>query len=174
MSLRAYARHRGVSGPAVLAARDKGRLVECFRDGSGAMTAQIQSATLADQEWERKTDLSRAPIPVRQRAAVAGGPGAASSDDGDAVPDMADASAREKHWRAKLAELKFKEAAGELVPAAGVRAELEGVFRSCRTRLLGIPSRARQLLPGLSVADVGKLEDLVREALEDLAKGEVG
>lgn len=173
MSLRAYARHRGVSGPAVLAARDKGRLVECFRDGSGAMTAQIQSATLADQEWERKTDLSRAPIPVRQRTAglVVSAPPA---DDGDAVPDMADASAREKHWRAKLAELKFKEAAGELVPAAGVRSELEGVFRSCRTRLLGIPSRARQLLPGLSVADVGKLEDLVREALEDLARGEVG
>jgi len=168
MSLRAYARHRGVSGPAVVAARAKGRLVECFKDGSGAVTPQIQNAVLADQEWERKTDLSRAPVAVRLRAAAAPGTG---EDD---VPDLADASAREKHWRAKLAELKFKEAAGEVVPAAGVRAELEGVFRSCRTRLLGIPSRARQLLPGLSVADVGVLEGLVREALEELASGAKG
>lgn len=170
MSLRAYARHRGVSGPAVLAARDKGRLVECFRDSSGTMTAQIQNAALADQEWERKTDLSRAPIPVRQRAA---GVAPLPAEDGEAVPDMADASAREKHWRAKLAELKFKEAAGELVPAAGVRAELEGVFRSCRTKLLGIPSRARAAMPGLSLADVAKIEAFVREALEDLARGEM-
>lgn len=172
LSQRAYAARRGVSHMAVQRAIKAGRLKDCLNDGG-----QIVDPELADREWDRKTDLSRAPMYVREHAAsrAPAAPGAAAPpDDGEVVPDMADASAREKHWRAKLAELKFKEAAGELVPAAGVRSELEGVFRSCRTRLLGIPSRARQLLPGLSVADVGKLEDLVREALEDLAKGEVG
>lgn len=164
LSQRAYAARRGVSHMAVQRAIKAGRLKDCLNDGG-----QIVDPDLADREWERKTDLSRAPIPVRQRAAgVALGPAA---DDGEAVPDMADASAREKHWRAKLAELKFRESASELVPAAGVKAELEGVFRSCRTKLLGIPSRARQLLPGLSLGDVAKIEALVREALEELASG---
>lgn len=145
---------------------------DCLNDGG-----QIVDPDLADREWDRKTDLSRAPVYVRERAAArspAAPAVAEADDDGEAVLDMADASAREKHWRAKLAELKFKEAAGELVPAAGVKAELESVFRSCRTKLLGIPSRARAAMPGLSLADVAKIEAFVREALEDLARGEMG
>lgn len=185
LSLRAYARHRadlglpGSSLQAVQRARDKGRIT-LEPDGT------IDPAR-ADREWALNTDLTDAPGTVVEAHARVIGPAAAaglvkphpSEPVGDnAAPSLGktlpENNAVKAYWQAKTAELDFKEAAGELVPAVGVKAELESVFRSCRTKLLGIPSRARQLLPGLSVADVGVIENLVREALEDLAKGEAG
>jgi phage terminase Nu1 subunit (DNA packaging protein) len=47
---------------------------------------------------------------------------------------------------------------------------LVSVFTACKTRLLAIPSRARQALPHLVAADLGVLEALIREALEDLVE----
>jgi len=40
-----------------------------------------------------------------------------------------------------------------------------------RTHLLGLPTRAKQRLPHLSNADLGVLDGLVRESLEELADG---
>ncbi|CAM3200322.1 hypothetical protein G4177_03105 [Corallococcus sp. ZKHCc1 1396] len=73
------------------------------------------------------------------------------------------------YWQARQAELDYRQEAGELVPARDVRSKLEDVFRTCRTHLLGVPSSARQALPHLTASDVGTLENLVREALEELA-----
>ncbi len=172
MSQRAYATHRGVSHMAVQRAIRSGRLKRSINDGG-----QISDPALADAEWDANTDVAKVPHAVQTTRAAA----AAAANPGEVGPPAAvlgaslnENNAAKIYWQARKAELDFREAAGELVPAAGVRAELEGVFRSCRTRLLGIPSRARQLLPGLSVADVGVLENLVREALEGLARGEVG
>ena len=48
------------------------------------------------------------------------------------------------------------------------RAALVDQVVTCRTRLLGIPSKAKQQLPHLSLSDLEVLEALVREALEGL------
>jgi hypothetical protein len=188
LSLRAYARHRadlglpGSSLQAVQRARDKGRIT---LEPDGTVDPER-----ADREWTLNTDLTDAPgavVEAHAQAAPAAAAGMASRarrssseapPEDDGIPALGktlpENNAVKAYWQAKTAELEFKQAAGELVPAAGVRAELESVFRSTKTKLLGIPSRARQLLPGLSVADVGILENLVREACKDLAKGEVG
>jgi hypothetical protein len=76
------------------------------------------------------------------------------------------------YWQARQAELDYREAAGELVPVADVKAKLVNVFHVSRTKLLTLPSRAKTLL-GLSAAQVVKLEALTRELLEDLAAGKV-
>jgi hypothetical protein len=85
-------------------------------------------------------------------------------------PDsIGNAATREKHWKAKLAELKYRQEAGELVEAAAVSKRLTDTFSMCRTKLLGVPTRTRQRLPHLSLDDFTVIEELVREALEDLS-----
>lgn len=161
MSLTDYAKHRGVSKMTVSNAVRKGRLRESVAY-SGAGKPKIRDVALADKEWEENLDLSTAPAAVREKF-----------DEGPSAHDgmsLSEASAVEKVWRAKTAELKFREAAKELIPARDVEARLVSVFTECKTKLLGIPSRARQALPHLTVADIGTLEGLIREALEGLAE----
>lgn len=177
MSCRQYAKRRGVSAMAVSVAIKNGRLVKSVvRDAVG--NPKIADPDLADQEWAANTDAT-------YRARAAGGdprelvdpvlgqpvaPLAPPTDaPGDGEPiDLASASARAKHWDAELKELKFKEAARELIPARDVEARLVDVFSSCKVKLLEIPSRAKQALPHLSVTDLQVLEDLLRESLEGL------
>lgn len=167
LSLRAYARHRaelglpGASLQAVQRARDKGR-ISLEPDGT-------VDPSRADQEWTANTDLSEAPVAVvaaHARAAQPPAPGAPVAAPG---ATLAENNAAKTYWQAMKLELEYKERAGELVPAADVRGELEAVFRTCKGRLLGIPTRAVTELPELGVAGAQKLEMLIREALEELA-----
>lgn len=158
VTLTAYAKRRGVSVMTISRACKKGRLRECVvRDASGKAIG-ISDPELADREWEKNSDYTDAP----QRAPKT------SSPAGEEV-SMSDAAAREKHWKALLAETKYKREAGELVPAAEVEERVRDDYAQVRTKLLGIPSRARQSLPHLTVGDLAVIESLVRESLEELA-----
>lgn len=164
VSARAYAAHRGIDPMAVSRAIKRGRLNKSvIGNGDGTYTIDVD---LADREWAENTDLTRAPFEQRDQAPPP--PQVASPEP---VESTVTAAARSKHWEAKHRELKFKEAARELVPAAEMKEALTKVFANCRTRLLALPTRARQALPHLSLADVAAFEALVREALEDLAEG---
>jgi phage terminase Nu1 subunit (DNA packaging protein) len=180
LAVRAYARHRGVSHVAVLNAIKSERLRESVRGG------KVVDVALADREWARNTNYAEAPVYVREREAereiatarapVAGPRPAPLPAD---VPPEAELSSNEAariktYWQARQAELDYRQEAGELVPARDVRHRLEDVFRTCRTKLLGVPGRLRQALPHLTHADQLAAENLVREALEDLASGAGG
>jgi hypothetical protein len=193
ISLRAYAKHRGASVVAVSRAVKSGRLrASVTRDHRG--DPKIADVVLADQEWEANTDLSRAPAFVKERGLVvqtsaqapaleagAGPTSGAASDaagaDGAPPPDQAltlsEASAEEKRWKAKLAELEYRRKAGELVDAREVGDRLTTLFTICRTKLLALPSKAKAAIPALTHADVATLDDLVRQALEELAVDQV-
>lgn len=139
----------------------RGRLPKSAIIGPDGTCMGIRDPGLADQELAANSDYTRAPAEAARRAgALAGG-----DDDGTT---LSKASARQKLAQAQLAETKLAQIKAELVPAAEVKGELERVFRTCRTKLLGIPSRAVEAL-GLTPAQVGRLEELIREALEDLA-----
>lgn len=189
MSCRAYAKRRGVSAMAVSEAIKNGRLVKSITRNEFGQP-KIADPDLADREWEANTDSQKrinaaggvevermfgtvtlgAPIP-RERfeddESETDRPPKRDLDESGSET-VASATQRLKAAQADLAELKFKEAAGELVPARDVEARMVSVFTSCKTRLLAIPSRARQALPHLTNADVASLETLVREALEEL------
>lgn len=68
-----------------------------------------------------------------------------------------------------MAEIELAEKRGELVAANEVEGRLVSVFSTCKTKLLGVPSRARQQDPGLSAGQISTIDRLIREALEDLA-----
>jgi hypothetical protein len=173
ISLRAYAKHRaahGLSGNAmaVSLAVKAGRLSKSVTYVNGQ--PKITDPALADQEWERNTDTQRrinaagGVDPNVQRTPTIDSPPAA------AIEDVATATERLKGAQADLAELKRDEARGELVPARDVERRLVEVFTACKTRLMAIPSRYRQQIPHLTADEVGHLERLVREALDDLAE----
>lgn len=154
---------------AVSLAIKSGRLVKCIvRDQHGR--PKISDPVLADREWDANTDLTKAPAFVKDAAAARAAPvDAPDGDDPDGPSDLAAATERLKSAQADLAELKRDTERGTLVLASEVKRKLDEVFSACKTRLLAIPSRARQALPHMPNADVVVIEDLVREALEDLA-----
>lgn len=164
MGLREYARHRkergltGTTHRAVQVAIRDGRLVHAIVAG------KIDSA-LADAEWSDTTLEDRVPLT---------GPTASFSDDDDGelpagLPSLKESRARREAAEAALAEIELAEKRAELVLAADVEAKLVGVFSGCKTKLLAVASRARQRDPALSGAQVELFENLIREALTDLA-----
>lgn len=158
---------------------------------------KIADVALADEQWARNTDPVRAANALAQgttagppqplvittsppRVLVAGPPPPMRGSIDAAPPTIdappvgepegtATATERLKSAQADLAELKRDEARGLLVLASEVEKKVSDTFAACRTRLLSIPSRARQSLPHLANADVIVLEELLREALEDLS-----
>ena len=76
---------------------------------------------------------------------------------------IAAASAKEKHWRAKKAELDYKRAASELVDAKEISARFVELITTSRTKLLGLPSKAKAQLPHLTIDDLNMLDAIVRE-----------
>lgn len=191
LSVRAYARHRGVSHTAVQRAIARGRLSRSLgKNAAGEW--RIVDVALADREFDANGDLTRAPSVIKEREAarIAGGtppvppvPPVPSDDesveepppDGDpgSVPagkmTLAEAAAQEKAWRARLAELQYREKTGELVDARAVEMKTVEVFTRCRTKLLGVPSKLKTRLPHLSPADLRAIDAEMRAALEELA-----
>lgn len=156
MSLRAYARYRKASGltggnlSAVQKAIEAERISTVFVDGQ----RRIADPGVADREWAANTPPRGEDI---------------DADGGERDGDVDSPARREKHWKANTAELTFRQRAGELVKAADVKAKFSEKFSTVRSRVLGVPSRARQRLPHLSHADLAVLDELLREALEELA-----
>ncbi len=158
LSLRSYARRRGVSPEAVSKAITDGRLRDSVVMVGGA--PKIADAELADREWEANS---------RPRVAAAI----------DHTEYYASRSKRETA-AAEIAQLELAEKRGELMAVKDYRAQLAIVEASlttmitqCRHRLLAIPSKLGQRLSDEKRdPEVLRLVDaLIREALEELAAG---
>jgi hypothetical protein len=142
-----YAAHRGISESAVTRLIRAGVLSKSVsRDARGAYEID---AVVADQEYAANADQARR-----------------MTD-----PEFREAKAERERWAAKLAELRFKREAGQLVLAASVGQHMREVFTVCRSKLLGVPSRFKATCPEISHRQYLTLENLVREALEELSNG---
>lgn len=166
MSLRAYARRRGVSPEAVSKAVADGRLrAAVVRDARGA--PKIADPELADREWDGNTR-------PRIDHAPSAPPAADDIDDADYHAARARrevAAARREAALAEMAELDLAERRGELIPVDQARADVFDKFTIVRTRLLGVPTRVAQRLPAIAADVVPVIDELLREALEELADG---
>lgn len=146
------------------AARELGVALSSLQEAiaTGRVTWPPTSTEALRQQWIASTK-AQGPAPLADRG---------SNRKAKRKPDpesLADARRRKETALADLRELELRQKSGELVEAKGIETRLVDVFTKCRTKLLGIPSRARQALPHLTVADIGTIEELIREALEDLA-----
>ena len=87
------------------------------------------------------------------------------------IPDYDESRARTEHLKAELLELDRKQKEGLLVPMAEVQAKWVEIVNVAKTKILGIPSKAKQRIPDLDSTAMSCLEDIINEALEDLAAG---
>jgi hypothetical protein len=158
LSLRGYAAHRktkrlaGGSLQAVQRAIESGRLRTSVVTVDGL--PRIADPELADREWADNTDQTRRARP----------------DDADAEDSEATEGSF-AYWKTKKMELDYRRAAAELVNAADMQAAMADAFSTVRTKLLGVPSKAKQRLPHLTLDDLATLEEIVRESLETIASG---
>lgn len=165
LSVRAYARLRGVSHTAVQQRIAAGSLPTAAKKIKGRWV--IVDAGLADAEWESHTrpwvsagTEPAEPPPPAEPTARRPPPSA-----------LADATLRERRARAWSMELEIARKTSELVPAREVAMRWSALIVAARTAMLGLPSRAKQRLPHLTVKDLAVLESLIRAALEELADG---
>ena len=165
ISLRAYARHRGVALSAVQKAIESKRVTVVRRNERQHVIAIEKHA--ADQQWAANTDAveaarngklttppegAGAPQPSTPAAAPGGEPGAASpvdkpADAGEQGNFLA-ARIRESELRGQLLELDKLERVGELLPRAIVRQEFTEIFAQLKNAALRIPDRKAQVLAG--------------------------
>lgn len=89
------------------------------------------------------------------------------------LPAYNDSRARSEYEKANLLELDRKTKEGLLLRREDVELAWGGAVNITRTRLLGVPSTAKQRIPHLEVEEVELLTTLIREALDELAAGEV-
>ena len=167
MSLRAYARRRGVSAESVSKAIEAGRLRETVVIVGGQ--PKIADAEIADREWAANTRprVDRPAPPEREDAAAAA-----------AIPEYNVSRAVREHHAARregaladMAELEVAEKLGKVVDVEEARRDIIEKFTIVKTKLLGVPSRVAQRLPHLAAEVVPVVDALLRETLEELAAG---
>lgn len=169
MTVRAYARHRGISHPAVLAAIKSGRIRK-------TAAGKIDSAA-ADRMWELNTD------PSKPRNSVTGNPRHRRPKGGPSMPmgsredspreangatdhvrsGYSQAAAIQKTYQAKREKLAYEKDVGKLVDADEVRAATFKAARAARDRMLGIPARLAPVLA--AVSEPAEVQRLLEEAI---------
>ena len=89
------------------------------------------------------------------------------------LPDYNVSRARSEYEKANLLELDRKTKEGHLLRREDVEQAWGGAVNITRTRLLGVASTARQRIPHLETEEVELITTLIREALDELAAGEL-
>jgi hypothetical protein len=150
MTMRGYARHRGVSEAAVRRAVEACRISK-REDG---LIDQEQ----ADREWTANTK---------------------PADSGVAAPsvgaEFAQSRAKREKWKARQAEYEVRRLRGQLIEVDAVREAAFAVHRAARDQLLALPDRLAAVLAGTTDADechrilTGEIDQVCRELAKPIA-----
>lgn len=165
--MREYARMRGISVEAVSKAVKTRRI---------ALVRKKVDVALADKQWPANTQPGQKG--TRSAPKTAGRPKLEASVvdplplNGEPPPgSYAAARARREDTLAKIAEMEYQEKMSELVNAAELRGEIAKLHTEAKTRILGVASKIKARVPTLTAVDLLLIEDLLREALGEIASG---
>ena len=172
VSLRGYARHRGVSLKAVQKAIEAGR-IQTTAEGK----IDVEQA---DADWERNTAPRAGKTPRFQKPPIGRkpAPAAATSNirlDPSAAGGLDYARARAVHenYRARLAKLDYEAKLGKLISRDEVEVAAFNRFRTLRDGMLNIPDRLAAVLA--AETDPVKVHEVltteIRKALLDFSDG---
>jgi hypothetical protein len=150
LSIRAYARHRGVTHRAVQKAIAAGRITK-GHDG-------LLDPRTVDQQWASNTDETKSRNSVSGNPKwrrTSGEPSLPASSDRSIGRSAADSSyiksrAIREGYSARLAKLEFELKMGSVLSADVVRVTAFNLARRCRDMLLNIPDRISPILAGCS------------------------
>jgi len=165
VSMREYARRRGVTTEAVSKAVKTGRI---------SLVGKKVDVQAADRDWAANTQpgqmaakkTRKAPAKASKRRHVAPKEDAPAGDS--TVNNYANARARREDYLARMAEVDFEERAGKLVDANEMKAAWLKLITEAKTRLLSVPIKCKSRIPGLSALDVSIIENVIRDELEEL------
>ena len=144
LSIRAYAKHRGVSDAAVRRAID-GKRITLLPDG------QIDPE-IADKEWDENTDERFRPKPA-----------ASPVPEPSTGISLQKSRANKELFEALLKKLEYEEKSGKLVEIAKVEMEAFAAARVARDRLLLIPDRVAPIIIGET--DMFEIKRVLREEI---------
>lgn len=185
VSLREFARQRGVSLAAVQKAIATGRIHK-LPDGkidpkaagaewdANTSKAQQRGAQSEFTEEGQATQAARAAaagvtLPPEPRAPSGAG-GRRSSESPAPTPGTITAHrTKREEFAALTAELEYQQAAGRLVDADEVAAGWTKIITAAKSRILGIPSKIKTQLQRLTVQEMAIIDGIVRNVLEELA-----
>jgi hypothetical protein len=158
MSVSEYARRRGVSNSAVQRAIKDGRLTTESVVNDHLGRPKIIDPVKADEEWGQNTQHKAGTEPK----------------DGENRSSLTEATIRERHWKAKLAEIEYRQKAGELASVKDMRQFYSTNAVEWRNAMLGVPSQFKQRVTRLTLQELGELDNLIRATFEILADGAHG
>ena len=169
LSIRECARRLGVSDTAVHKALRAGRVA---KDAQGGMPWPE-----TERRWHANSDAAK-----RTHAGSQGSPRRATDLPVSAPPPAAEAAlsgglsyaqsrAVREAFAARLAKLDYEQKAGKLVNADEVKVQWFKLVTAAKTRILGIPAAVKQRAADLPLSVVNVIDEICREALEDLANG---
>lgn len=194
LSLREFGRQIDVTGEAVRKAIKTGRIpAECIGYTDKGWPTIVDPARAAeafgrdrnpnqvrDKEvlaegakrgWAQRRGEAPPPPPADDDAGAAAG-AVGSLRAGSGLPSITESKTITEAYKARLAKLEYEEKAGRLVNADQVKIGFVKLVAAAKTKILGVPSKAKARIPTLTVTDIEILEDLLAEALEELANGE--
>jgi phage terminase Nu1 subunit (DNA packaging protein) len=158
-TLSEYAAHIKASPAYVTKLKKQGRIVT--RDVDGTQRVDFE---LSDRLIRNTTDLGRAANGANAKPGrEASTPVAPMADVGRVDAIFRQAQAQERAFNAKLAELEYKKAIGDLVAASDVRAAYTKRAVTLREALLQIPARLAPVLA--AETDQAKCHDLIQSEL---------
>ena len=151
------AEEMGVTIQAVYMAIKQGRLT-AIKDNQGKIV--INSDTMKD-EWAKRSEPKM--IKKIEHKTYK------SSQSETEYPEYGESKARTEHLKAELLELERQEKEKSLVPVEEVNNTWQKIITNTRNKMLGVPSKAQQRLPDLDSSAVSCIDDIIREALEELS-----
>lgn len=195
ISIREAARRLGVSDTAVHKAIKAGRVAVAGKTDSGR---PLMDWTDTQRRWLANSDVSkrshvgskgspvrandpppRVQLPTSSRmddGPDAGGDLGAGLTAGDGPrsgrgPGYAQARAAREVFQAKLAKLEYEQKVGKLIDADEVKVAWFKHITAAKTKILGVPAACKSRCSDLPLEVVATIEQVCREALEDLAGG---
>ena len=160
LSIRAYAKHRGISEGAVRKAIKTGRI---STNANGKI-----DASKADAQWQQNSDLAQKPATIAKANYQTPPP---SSNVGS-TPSYLQSRAIREAYSARMAKSNFERESKKLISAVQVKVDAYNTARLTRDRILNIPDRVIPMLVGKT--DIHEMKQILKteliKALDDLNK----
>ena len=167
LSIRSYAKHRGVTEGAVRKAIKSGRI---SKKANGKIDPD-----LADRQWSKNTDpaqikKSEEKEPTQEAKSIS------SSNPLSVGPSYQQSRAIKEAYNAKLTRLQFEKESKKLISVDEVKISAFNAARMTRDRMLNIPDRVIPQLVGKT--DIFEMKEILKteivKALEELSKNNDG
>lgn len=165
MNFTQYGKHRGVTQQAVSFAVQEGR-IKVVLDSRGR---RLIDSDQADKDWDANTNYATHPDKLTTKEKREIGAAQAPDTDRKGPPSITESKAIKEAYLARTAKLEYERLAGKTVNIEEANKEWLRVAVAVKTKMLGVPSKLKGKLEHLSLDDIATIEDVIREALSDLA-----